>query len=161
MISPLKATVHKVIWCHFCGQWPRALLEGHLQYNSMVGPKGLKFWISTLYKDWTLGECAMSPWVTEYWASHGAMLLLSAGLPHHHRKHWARLKDLYFGAALLKKTKKRPCLYAALLTHLYIFDIVCKLIWNRCVSTVIRAQEIRVSCLLNEQNKAMCAIAQL
>jgi hypothetical protein len=34
--------------------------------------------------------------------------------------HWARRKHLHFGAALLKKAKKWPCLYAALLM-IYLF----------------------------------------
>jgi hypothetical protein len=40
--------------------------------------------------------------------------------PHHHRKHCPWLKLLHFRAALLKKAKKRPCLYAALLTQYFL-----------------------------------------
>ena len=77
----------------------------------------------------------MSPWVTEHWADHGATkrilptptLCIFRWLAHHHRKHWAGLKHLHFGAALLK----RPCLFGGFInSNIVLFFILFTLFAN-------------------------------
>jgi hypothetical protein len=88
---------------------------GTSNVNLWQHPKGLNFWALPC----RFCTDVVSPWVTDhwanYWANYGATRehyqplrsVFSAGCPTTDRKHWARLKHLYFGAALLKKAKKR------------------------------------------------------
>ena len=101
-----------VIWHHsICGQWPWAFLDGHFECNSMAAPTGLEFSISTR----RFGGDVVSPWVTKHWANHRAT-------NHHHRKQgWNTcILELFYS----RKQKKRPSLYAALLTQWFKFFIL-------------------------------------
>ena len=83
----------------------------------------------------------MVTWCPNEWQNTEPIMVqrsvFSAGLHHHNRKHWARLKHLYFGAALLKKTKKRTCLYAALLTQCYMFFTLFANWYVTCINVKI------------------------
>jgi hypothetical protein len=95
----------------------------------MATPKGLDISSSTHR---FCGD-VVSPWVTEHWANHSTT-----------REHYPRLrsvfyagcptttestKHLHFGAALLKKGKKRPCFYATLLTQCFVYSLTLFANW--------------------------------
>ena len=123
MISPIKATVD-IKWYDIILSVANDLEPTWMDTNVTLWqqPRGLNFRVLPL--DSAVTQCphewqntepitAQLENITNIYSTLRNFLWL----PHHHRKHWARLKPLHFGAAFNKKAKKRPGWYATLLTQ--------------------------------------------